>query len=91
MNSPNNEGDIVPPGQILSLNEASSSWIRLHSIEFLAKGIPWKTQTTQGCCQDSRSSPQTNSKASLLKTIPTQLIELETPSCYLYRTFTLVI
>lgn len=40
MKSPNNGGNGVPTGQLLSPNKSSSTRTGLHSIELLAKGVP---------------------------------------------------
>jgi hypothetical protein len=40
MKSPNNGGDRVPTGHLLSTNKASSTGTRLHPIDLLAKEIP---------------------------------------------------
>jgi hypothetical protein len=51
MRSPNEGGGYrASIGHLLSPNEASSSRTGLHSIEFLAKGIQWKSPNNPGCC-----------------------------------------
>lgn len=47
MRSPNNRGDRVPTGHLLSPNGASGIGTGLHSIELLAKWVPRKLQITQ--------------------------------------------
>ena len=49
--------------------------VGLYLIELLAKGFSWNSQTTQSKVKTIGCSPQTESKSSLLKVTPTQIIE----------------
>ena len=78
MKSPNNGGDRVPTGHLLSPNEASSTGTALHSIELLAKGVSWNSPKTQAVTKTMGCSLQADSiggTGELLRTTPTQLIE----------------
>lgn len=48
MRSPNNRGDRVPTGHLLSPNGASGIGTGLHSIELLAKWVQKKTSNHPG-------------------------------------------
>lgn len=52
MRSSNNGGNGITHGHLLSPNKASSvcGGTRLHSIELLVNGVPWKSPTNLGCC-----------------------------------------
>lgn len=50
--SPINGGHGVPIGHLLSPNESSNSGTGFHSIELLAKGVPWKSPNNSGYCQN---------------------------------------
>ena len=67
--------DIVPTGHLLSPMEASSTGVGLHLIELLAKGFSWSFQNSWTVDKAIGSFAQTEGKALLLKTIPTQLME----------------
>ena len=56
------------------MNQTSSTGIRLHQITLLAKKVLWEFQSIQDAAKTS-CSQQIDSKASLLKTTPIQLIE----------------
>lgn len=59
----------------LSWNVDSSSWNGfLHLTRLLPKGV-WNQQITQGTSEAIDLSPQTDGKALILKTAPTQTIE----------------
>ena len=76
MKSSNNVGDRSPIGYLLSSNKTSSPGIGLHLIELLANIVPWEFPNNPGCCQDYIDcSVQTDCKAPLLKTTPTQRTE----------------
>lgn len=78
-------GKTLPIYHLLSSNEASR--IRTHPIELLTRVVLWRFNRPD-CWKKIGCSPQADSKASLLKTIPTQLIECgETKRC-LHRNFT---
>lgn len=68
-------GETLLSSHLLSTNEASSNKTGLHLIELLAEGVPLGPQTTQAVAKSMDCSPQTDSKAPLPKTSPTQLIE----------------
>lgn len=70
MKSPNNEGDRVPAGHILSPNESSRTGTGLHSTELLNKGIPWKSPSNQSCCQGNRLLSPNCQQGPRLKTTP---------------------
>lgn len=44
---PNNNGDRITNGHLLSANKASSTRFGLHIIELLAKGAPWESPNNQ--------------------------------------------
>lgn len=67
--------ETAPVGHFLSPNESSSTGTGLHSIELLAKVVPWKPPTTQAVAEMIDYSSQTDSKAQVLKETPTQLTE----------------
>ena len=50
MMSPNNEGDRVAIFHFFLPNDLSSTWVGIHSIELMAKGVPWKNTNNPGCC-----------------------------------------
>ena len=54
MKSPNNEGDRVPTGHLLSPNEASSTRIGLYLIELLAKEGPMRPLNNPCFCKGNR-------------------------------------
>lgn len=54
MKSPNG-GNGVPTGHLLSPNEASRTRTCLHSIELLAKGVPWISPNNLDRCHDNGS------------------------------------
>lgn len=54
MKSPNNGGDRVPTGYLLSANEGTTTGIGIHLTELLAKVIPWESSNNPGCSQDYR-------------------------------------
>jgi hypothetical protein len=60
------EGRPSPNCHLFSQNEVSITWIRLYVITFLARGNPRKPQI-QGVVKTIGYSPQTDSKAPLLK------------------------
>lgn len=68
-------GDRAPSGHLLSSNEASSPRIWLGIIECWPKVFHGYPQTTQAVAKTIGYSPQNDSKAPLLNTIPTQLNE----------------
>lgn len=50
--SPNNGGDKILTGYHLSPNEVPNTGTGLHSIEFLAKSVLWKSPNILGCGQN---------------------------------------
>lgn len=71
---PNNEEDRIPAGHLLSPNELSSN--RNGSVTgWLGGGGGWKSPNNPGCCQDNRLLSTKDSKAPLLKTAHTELID----------------
>ena len=54
MKSPNNGGDRTPTGHFFSITEAFSAGVGFHPIEFLARGVLWKSPNNPGCWQFSR-------------------------------------
>ena len=75
MESPNNERDRILPGHLLLPNETSSTRIGLCLIELMAKRTSGESQTSWAVAKITGCSPQTDSKAPLLKITPTQLTE----------------
>lgn len=71
---PNNGRNGFLIGYLLS-SDAFITKNRLHLIELMAKGVPWKHQTTQDIDNAIDCFPQSDDKALLLKTVPVQLIE----------------
>lgn len=66
----------TPVGPLLSSNEASSSKNGLHLVELLAEGTLWQSANTPTPLLRLLSYfPQTDNKALMLKTTPTQLLE----------------
>lgn len=51
---PNNRGDKVPTGHLLSSKEASTTRVGLRLIELFARGVPWESVNNPGCCKDNR-------------------------------------
>ena len=66
MKLPSNRVERAQTGHISSFNEASSTGNRLHLIKFWSKGVPGEPPN------NPNGSPQTDSKALLLKTTTTQ-------------------
>ena len=64
----NSEEDLASTGHLLSLNEVCSTTIGLHIIGFWSKVFYGNPQTTQAVAKAINSSPQTDSKAPMLKT-----------------------
>ena len=62
---------------LLSPNESSSTETGLHSIELLAKGIPWESKITQAIAKTMSCPSQMYSEIPLLKITLTHLTELE--------------
>ena len=71
MKLPNNGGDSTQTSNFLSPNGASSPGIELQLIELLTKESHRNPQTTQALTKTISCSLQTDSKAPLLKTMPT--------------------
>ena len=74
---PNNGRNGFLIGYLLP-SDASITKNRLHLIELMAKGVPWKYKTTQDIDKAIDSFPQSEGKVLLLKTAPVQLIEHKT-------------
>lgn len=81
-------GKTVPTGHLLSPNEASTTGIGLHPIELLTRVVLWKSSNSPDCWKIIGFSPQADSRVSLLKTTPTQLIEHGEVKRCLHRNFT---
>ena len=76
MEPPNIEGEDKSPTRPLSpLCETSNTRNGLYLIELLARGAPWKPQTTKAISKVIVCSPQTDGKALLLKTTLTYFTE----------------
>lgn len=77
MESPNNREEKTPGRYLLSRNEASSSGNGIYYIQYNwighERGSNGDAQITHAIVRDIRWSPQTDSKALLLKTASTQL------------------
>lgn len=89
MKSLNNGSDRVSTFHLLSPNEVYSKETGLCPIELLAKGIPWKSQTTQAVGKAVGSSPPADSKTLLLKVITPNSLNVDTSMWLLFRIFTL--
>lgn len=78
MKSPNNCGDRAITGHLLSPNEASRSTNRLHVLSFWLWG-PIRNPPTQVV-----ANTETDDEVSLVKTIPTQFVELRSSQNCVY-------
>lgn len=88
MKSPNNSGDRVPSGYLLSLYEAFSTRIGLHLTGLLARGAPWESTKNPGYYQNYTLF-FTNWKQSPIAedNIYTKSLKMEMFSQYLLGTF----
>lgn len=78
MKLPNNGGNGVPTGHILSSNQASSTRIDLHLFKLSKwRGSHGNFQVTQAVVKSTGCSPETDCNASLLQTIPIQQWNIE--------------
>ena len=73
-----------PTSHLLSPNEASSVRTGFHPTELLVEKNSWKSPIIQVVSKKTDCSPQTDSKAPLLKTTPAQLIEYEMVTAGVY-------
>lgn len=74
MTFPNNVGDRVPTGRLLSLKEAYNTGIELYATELWPKGSHDNLLTSQAGAKTIGCSPISDSKIPLLKTTFTQLV-----------------